>query len=145
MTKEIFVVAYEGGDGAARVLDYAIMRALKEDAGLMLVHVLEWSPYQFLSAEELSERHGRRKIELGRAKEAIIDPAMARCEAAGVPVQSWMHYGSVPELVIDAAKKSGATAIFVGRSGANSIGARIFGSTPLAIAQIATVPTIIVP
>lgn len=145
MTKEIFVVAYEGGDDGGRVLDYAIARAAREDAALLIVHVLEWSPYKFLTAEELSERHARRKTEMIRAEEAILAPAVAKAAAAGVGAETWMHYGSVPELVVKKAAEIGASAIFVGRSGANSIEARIFGSVPLAIAQIATVPTIIVP
>ena len=48
MSKEIFVVAYEGADDST-LLNYAIERARKEDATLHIVHVLEWSPYTFLT------------------------------------------------------------------------------------------------
>ncbi|SER52011.1 Nucleotide-binding universal stress protein, UspA family [Tranquillimonas rosea] len=145
MSNEVFVVAYEGGGGGSNVLDYAIARAKKEGAELRLVHVLEWSPYQFLTPEELEERHARRNDEVRRAQAHIIDPAIEKARTAGVTATGDLSYGSVVPLVAKAAKSCGASMIFVGRSGSDSIGARIFGSVPLGLAQIASVPTVIVP
>lgn len=145
MSHEIFVVAYEGEEGGSNVLEYAITRAKKDDASLMLVHVLEWSPYQFLTPEELEERHARRNQEIKRAQEVIIDPALEKCRAAGVAADATLTYGSVVPLVAKAAAQCKASMIFVGRSGSNTFGARIFGSVPLGLAQVASVPTVIVP
>jgi len=52
---------------------------------------------------------------------------------------------TVVEQIADIAARSSAAMIFVGRSGSNSISARVFGSVPLGLAQIAPVPTVIVP
>ncbi|MGF1551623.1 MAG: universal stress protein [Paracoccaceae bacterium] len=146
MSQETFVVAYEGATNGSAVLDYAIERARREGASLLLVHVLEWSPYQFLTPQELEERHARRTEELRRAEEAIMTPALAKVREAGVEAEGEIAYGSTVPIVAEAATKAGATMIFVGRSGANSsLGARIFGSTPLGLAQVASVPTVIVP
>lgn len=145
MTSEIFVVAYEGDPEDPGVLDYAIARAKAEDAKLLLVHILEWSPYSFLTPQELEERHGRRKQELARANETVMAPALAKCEAAGVAADGLIRYGQVVELIVEETKKAGASVIFVGRSGSNAIAARVFGSVPLGLAQIAPVPTVIVP
>lgn len=145
MSHEVFVVAYEGEDGGSNVLDYAISRARKDNASLMLVHVLEWSPYQFLTPEELEERHARRSQEIKRAQEVIIEPALEKCRAAGIEADASLTYGSVVPLVAKAATDCAASMIFVGRSGSNTIGARIFGSVPLGLAQVASVPTVIVP
>ncbi|WP_018632510.1 universal stress protein [Neomegalonema perideroedes] len=145
MTQETFVVAYEGGADSDRVLSYAISRAQRGGAKLVLAHILEWSPYAFLTQEELAERHARRKKEMARAQEAILAPAVEKVRAAGLEAQAELRYGSVPELIVDIAKETNAALIFVGRAGSSSIAARIFGSVPLALAQIAPVPTVIVP
>lgn len=144
MPQELYVVAYEG-DGKHNVLDYATEQAKKSGAALHILHVLEWSPYTFLTPEELEERHARRTEELGRAKSAVIDPALDRARAAGIEAEGEIRYGSVVDLVVDTAKKRNAAMIFVGRTGTNTLGARIFGSVPLGLAQIAPVPTVIVP
>lgn len=145
MAKKTYVVAYEGDEDGTRVLDAAIEHARQADGRLNIVHILEWSPYQFLTPEEIEERSGRRKQELSRAQESLLDPAIQKARDAGVEVTSTLQFGAVAKLVAQAAEDCDASAIFVGRSGSDSIGARIFGSVPLALAQIATVPTIIIP
>ena len=106
LSQETYVVAYEGDDRS--VLDFAIKRAKSNDARVHIVHILEWSPYSFLTQEELAERHTRRKQELARAEESILAPALSHAREAGVA-------------------------------------ARIFGSVPIALAQLSTVPVVIVP
>lgn len=144
MPQELYVVAYEGDD-KSNVLDYAVGQAKKSGAALHILHVLEWSPYSFLTPEELEERHARRNEELGRARSAVIDPALERARAAGVEAEGDIRYGSVVDLVVDTAKEMDAAMIFVGRTGGNALTARIFGSVPLGLAQVAPVPTVIVP
>lgn len=144
MSQESYVVAYEGKD--LKVLDFAIQRAAIAGASLHLVHILEWSPYSFLTPEELEERHKRRGEELSRAEQAIMAPAVARAKDAGIEaVTSELGYGSVVELVAKIARERAATFIYVGRSGSSAIARRVFGSVPLGLAQISTVPVVIVP
>ncbi|MBU2959663.1 universal stress protein [Citreicella sp. C3M06] len=145
MSSDTFIVAFEGAPDNPGVLEYAIHRAKTEGASLLLVHILEWSPYRFLTPEELAERHGRRKQELARADQVVMQPALARAEAAGVPAKGVIRYGQVVELILEETKKAQATAIFVGRSGSQSMAARVFGSVTLGLAQLAPVPTVIVP
>ena len=144
MPEETYVVAYEG-DERHGTLDYATAQAAKSGAALHILHVLEWSPYSFLTAEELDQRHKRRREEMQRAETAIIAPALDRARAAGVPAEGEIRYGQVVEIVVETAEKIGASMIFVGRAGGNALGARIFGSVPLGLAQLAPVPTVIVP
>lgn len=145
MNREVFLVAYEDGEHSDRVLSYAISRAKKDGASIMLAHILQWSPYSFLTPEELAERHKRRQEEMTRAQTAIVDPAVEKVKAAGLEVTTALRYGGVVELIAEMATESGASMIFVGRSGAGSIAARVFGSVPIGLAQIAPVPTVIVP
>ena len=86
-----------------------------------------------------------RKQEMLRAQEIIIDPAVEKARKAGIEATGELRYGTVVEQIADIAARSSAAMIFVGRSGSNSISARVFGSVPLGLAQIAPVPTVIVP
>ncbi len=145
MAQETFVVALDSDADARRVLDYAIRRAKSDGSRLVILHVLEWSPYSFLTPEELEERHTQRQQELSRAREAITDPAVKRAKDAGIEAEGELQYGNPVRILAKAAESHDATLVFVGRSGSDSIGARIFGSVPLGLAQLCTVPIVIVP
>ena len=56
-----FVVGYDGSEESRRAVDFAASQAKTSGAGLVVAHVLEWSPYSFLTPEELAERHKRRE------------------------------------------------------------------------------------
>ena len=142
MSKRIFVVAY-GGDKRA-VVNLAATHARREGAKLHIVHVLEWSPYSFLTPQELEERHARRKKEMARAEEAVMAPVLTELRASGVEAEGEILYGSAVELILQVAQEQDAALIFVGR-GETTLGARVFGSVSIGLAQAAPVPTVIVP
>ena len=100
MSSETFIVAYEGEEGDTPTLDYAIERARKDGAGLLVVHILEWSPYSFLTPDEIEERHGRRKQEMTRAREIVLDPAVAKVKAAGLVGSAELRYGNVVDKIV---------------------------------------------
>ena len=143
MAAEIFVVAYDGID--RNPVDYAATRAKASGATLCLVHVLQWSPYSFLTPEELEERKMRRRQELERAKTALVDPIVAELKAAGIEIESEIRFGSPTAAILDLATDKGACQIFVGRSSKSGIENKIFGSVTLGLAQAAKIPTVIVP
>ena len=82
------VVGFDGSESANRALDFAVDRAKAQGGSVLLVHVLEWSHYSFLTPTELEERHKRRSEELARAQSALIDPVLSRLGDAGVPVEA---------------------------------------------------------
>ncbi len=143
MADEVFVVAYDGFDRS--VVDYGVVRAKASGAKLHLVHVLLWSPYSFLTPEELDERKMRRRQELDRAKTHLLDPLVKEIAAQGIIVDCRILFGSPTELILKVAEEKKAAMIFVGRSSKTSVQNRIFGSVTLGLAQGATIPTVIVP
>ncbi|MBU2956475.1 universal stress protein [Paracoccus sp. 1_MG-2023] len=144
MSRKI-VVGFDGSDASRRALDFAITRAKAQGDSIIIAHVLEWSPYSFLTQTELEERHRRRKEELQRAETAILDPEMKRVQSAGVPVTTAMRYGHIAETLCRIAKDEGAALIFIGRMGESGIAARLFGSVAATLAQVSPVPVTIVP
>lgn len=144
MSRKI-VVGFDGSEASRRALDFAISRAKAQGDSIVIAHVLEWSPYSFLTPNELEERHKRRTEELQRAEQAIIQPVVKTVEAAGIPVSTTMKYGHIAETLCQIATDEGAALIFIGRMGHSGLSSRIFGSVAGTLAQVAPVPVTIVP
>lgn len=142
---QTIVVGYDGSESANRALDFAVDRAKAQGGSVLIAHVLEWSPYSFLTPTELEERHKRRNEELARAQGAVIDPAIARCKDAGIPVEGTVKYGHIAEVICDIAREASAGQVVIGRTGHSSLSSRIFGSVAGSLAQAAPVPVTIVP
>jgi nucleotide-binding universal stress UspA family protein len=140
-----YVVAFDGSPAAQRAVDYAVERSKTSGASILIAHVLEWSPYSFLTPEEVAERHMRRTEELARAKSAIVEPVVASLKGKGVSVASDMRYGNVPDTLVAIAQETGAAQIIIGRTGQSTIVARLFGSVAGTLAQMSPVPVTIVP
>jgi nucleotide-binding universal stress UspA family protein len=140
-----YLVACDGSPSSERAVAYAVEQARHNGGSVLIAHVLEWSPYSFLTPEELEERHKRRGEELARAKTALIDPILESISADDVEVDSVIKYGHVAETLADIATESGSTQLIIGRTGESSIKARVFGSVVATLAQIAPVPCTIVP
>lgn len=142
---ETYLVAYDGSDAARRAVDLALSRAKASNGRLLIAHVLEWSPYSFLTQEELAERHKRRSSELDRAAKAVMKPLQEALKDSGVKIDTVIKYGHVADTLCDIAKTEGATQIFIGRTGQTTIVERFFGSVAGTLAQISPVPCTIVP
>jgi nucleotide-binding universal stress UspA family protein len=141
MEQDVFLVAYDGRD--QHPVDFAVARALKQNARLLIAHILEWSPYSFLTTAELAERHKTREQELARAEEQLMRPILAKVRGAGATAEGELRYGDVIDLICALAKEKSAAMIFVGRS--SSLSNRVFGSVTSGVAQCAPVPVVIVP
>ena len=141
----LYVVAYDGSPASHRAIDFAVDCAERAGAELLIAHVLEWSPYSFLTPEEVEERHTRRTEELERAKTAVIDPIVESLAAKGITPRTVIRYGHVAEVLSDIATKEGASQIFVGRTGHTGVAGRLFGAVTISLAQAAPVPCTIVP
>lgn len=140
-----FVAAYDGSASSRRAVDHALVQAKASGATLVVSHVLEWSPYSFLTPDEIAERHKRRQEELNRAESAILQPLLQEVGGEGVPIETEVRFGHIAETLVAIAKQRGATQIFVGRTGDSSVMTRLFGSTAGTLAQISPVPCTIVP
>jgi nucleotide-binding universal stress UspA family protein len=139
------VVGFDESAGAQRALDFAVKMAKAQGAGIVVAHVLEWSPYSFLTPMEIEERHKRRGEELARAESALLAPVVKKLESSGVAVTTALRYGHIAETLCDIAEKEGASQMVIGRTGHSSLPSRLFGSVAGGLAQSAPVPLTIVP
>lgn len=139
------LVGYDNSTVSERALRFAADRAKAGGHGLLIAHVLEWSPYSFLTPEEIEERHGRRQVELERAENAVLKPAVKSLEGSGLQVESVIKYGHVADTLCKIAADRKVSQIVIGRVGEAGLSARLFGSVAGSLAQAAPVPVTIVP
>lgn len=144
MSRKI-LVGYDGSPASRRALEFAIDRAKARSEGVLLAHVLEWSPYSFLTPNELEERHRRRQEELDRAEAAILKPAIEAVSSSGVQIETVLKYGHIAETLCKLAESHDVSLVMIGRTGDSALSTRIFGSVAGTLAQIAPVPVTIVP
>ncbi|MBO9465542.1 universal stress protein [Tropicibacter sp. R15_0] len=139
------VVGYDGSDSAKAALAFAVDQAKTQGSSIVVAHILEWSPYSFLTPTEIEERHKRRGEELDRAEAAILAPAVAGLQDSGLAIETALKYGNIATTLGDIAKESGADQIVIGRNGEPGLSSRVFGSVAISLAQSAPVPVTIVP
>ncbi|WP_417280392.1 universal stress protein [Celeribacter sp.] len=144
MTQKI-IVAFDGSDSAVRALEFAIERARALKGEILVAHVLEWSPYSFLTPQEIEERHARRRAELDRAEQAILGPLKTRYADSGVPFETEIHYGHVAEVLLKLVKRENTVQLVIGRSGHGRITRRVFGSVASSLAQSCPIALTILP
>lgn len=142
---DIYIVAYDGRDASRRAALFAAERAQLAHAHLHLVHVLEWSPYSFLTPDELAERHNRRTAEIERAQHHLLDPIQQELTQAGHTVTIEVRYGSVAKTINEVASEKNAKIIYLAKSNDSKLASLLLGSVPSALIQIATIPVAVVP
>lgn len=143
MTQDLYVVGYDGND--KQVVDVAVKHAKKAEAAIHIVHVLEWSPYAFLTPEEIEDRHRVREEELARAKTEVMQPVLDAVRTAGLSVTGDVHFGAAVSILRDIANQKNAQLLFVARNSAPTLTSKLFGSVAIGLAQSTTVPLVIVP
>lgn len=139
------VVGLDGSGAGGPAVSYA--KELAKAVGgaeLLLVFVIEWSPYSFQTPEENAERHKRREEEIAKAKERIVDPAVSALSSDGIPVRGIVRHGNVADTLDLVARDEEAKQIVVARTDPQSLTSRIFGSSTANLVMHASVPVTVV-
>ncbi|WP_068111237.1 universal stress protein [Tropicimonas marinistellae] len=144
MSRKI-VLGFDDSESAKSALAFASGLAKVEGADLVIAHVLEWSPYSFLTPEELEERHKRRKEELDRAEKALLGPVIEELGQQGINASTELRYGHIAETLCKIIEETSASQVVIGRTGHSSLSSRLFGSVAGSLAQASPVPVTIVP
>ena len=142
---ETFLVGVDGSEGGQRAVDFATARAKSSGASIVIAYVIEWSPYSFMTPEELEERHKQHDEEIAKAKTQVIDALVAAVHAQGMQVKGVVRHGHAAEALCQIAKEEKATQLFVGRRGISKLKAMLFGSISGSLVQISPIPVTVVP
>jgi nucleotide-binding universal stress UspA family protein len=146
MSQTTLIVGLDGSDAGKRALDFAKARAkLIGDCLILLVYVIEWSPFSFQTAEENEKRHVRREEEMDLARERILTPALEAAKTEGLTVEGIVKHGDVADILEGLAKKHEASQIIVGRVGQRGLKERLFGGVTGRLVAASSVPITIIP
>lgn len=140
-----YFVGLDGSEPAKRAARYAAEQASHAGGKLVLVHVIEWSGYQFMGPEEVAERSKMHDEEINAAIQSVIKPIIEELSVVSHDIDTVVRHGHAASTLIELAGELGASHIFLGRRGESRIKALLFGSTAHAVAQVSTVPVTIVP
>lgn len=144
MTTKI-VIGLDGTSTGERAVEFAKDLATRiGECELLVVYVIEWSPFTFQTPEENAQRHKRREEEITLAKTRVIEPAVEALKAAGFDSRGIVRHGDVAETLNDITVENGGSQIVVGRSSADGIKKRIFGSSTQNLVMHADVPVTVV-
>ncbi len=143
--EQVFLVGIDCSKCSQRALDYAAGLAKANKARLVVVHVIEWSPYSFNTPMENEVRHKRREDELERAHAEIVDPVVQDLRGQGIDAEGLIRHGHAAETINQLAAEVGATNLIIGRKGTSGIKSHLFGSVPSTLVQIAELPVTVVP
>ena len=140
------LVGLDGSAPGERALAHGKMLArLIGECELILVYVIEWSPYEFHTPQELDERHKRREEELAQAHAHILEPARKATEAEGFKVETVVRHGDPVSILEELAVSRGAAQIVIGRTGHRGMRERLFGGVSGRLIASASVPVTIIP
>jgi nucleotide-binding universal stress UspA family protein len=139
------VIGLDGHESGERVLDYGKrMAGLIGDCELLVVYVVEWSPYSFQTPEENAQRHKRREEEISLAMARVVDPALAKLKESGVKGRGVVRHGHVADILNAIAKEEKAEQIIVGRASSQGLVDRLFGSSTSTLVMSAHVPVTVI-
>ena len=135
----MFVVGYDGTEGAQRALEAAI--DLARPLGESLVVAFAAQPPgrsvgdEYRTHQEALEERGR----------AVTGAAVARATEAGVAAEAVVADRKVVDLLLDLADEHSARAIIVGTYGESPLRGAVLGSTPHKLLHLSRVPVLAVP
>ena len=143
--KDIMLVGIDGSPESQRAATFAAGRAKLNNAHLIVVYVIEWSPYTFNTPEENEVRHKRREEEISVAQERVLDPLLKQLRDLSVEVSGVMRHGHPAQVLNDLAADHGAIQTFIGRRGHSRLKNLLFGSVASDLVQTSRVPVTVVP
>jgi len=139
------VIGLDGSGSGDRAVAYAKkMAKLIGSCELIIVYVIEWSPYSFQTAEENAKRHARREEEISSAFNRMVDPAVMALNADGFQARGVVKHGDVADLLNAVAVEERADQIIVARSSEHGFVKRMFGSSTANLVMDSSVPVTVV-
>lgn len=139
------VIGLDGQSSGDKALAFAKeLAAHTSDCELIVVYVIEWSPFSFQTAEENAERHKRREEEIDIAMDRVVTPAVTLLTDAGLSARAVVRHGDVADTIDRIAHEEGANQIIVARTSDGGLTSRLFGSSTANLVMNARVPVTVV-
>ena len=142
---DILLAGIDGGTPSGNAVDMAKRQAVAVGGKLLIVYVVEWSPYTFNTPEENEQRKKQYDAEIKAAQERVLEPLLVAMKKEGVDAEGVVRHGNPAQMINRIAKERGAAQVFVGRRGAKGVKEMLFGSVTANLVQTSPVPVTVVP
>ena len=142
---EVMIVGVDGSEPGMRAAEFAANVASAHNAKLLLVYVIEWSPYTFNTPEENEQRHSRRELEIEAANLSVLQPLVEKLSGCSASIEGLVLHGHPAKMLNRVAQDNAASQIFIGRTGGSGISQLLFGSVASNLVQTAAVPVTVIP
>lgn len=144
MTSSI-LVGIDDSETSLRAAEFAASVARSQDVQLLVVYVIQWSPFAFNTLEENEFRHKRREEEVKEAHSKVLAPILKQLSEAGTNVEGFVRHGRPAELLNYLVGEKDISQIFIGRTGASGLKGLMFGSVASNLVQTTSVPITVIP
>lgn len=141
----IALIAFDGSENAMRAID-EVLNAL--DASKLHVQLLNVCESVQISELILSQDPASTMLNINKAHEeaglALLTPAKARLESAGVAFDSYVCSGKPAEVIIDFSHKHRCDLIVMGTRGMSAIKSLLLGSVAHKVIHLTEKPLLLV-
>lgn len=145
MSAKPVLVGFDGSGASREALEYATEFARRFDAPVVIIHVIDWSPFQFQTLEDNEQQPVWRRQQIQADREELFPPVLAALAEAGVEAEAQVKFGHPAEVLAAEAKERDALALVVGKTGLSKVKNLLFGSTASNAALLSERPVIVVP
>lgn len=137
------LVPVDGSDNALRAVHYAVKVAKGHKSASL--HLLLVNPEPVVYGE-IALYVDRSKVEQARREhgEAMLKPAVAAAEAAGVRFAQEILVGDVPQVIAHRAEELGCDVIVMGTRGLGVLGGLMLGSVASKVVHLTKLPVTLV-
>jgi nucleotide-binding universal stress UspA family protein len=140
------VVGVDTSEASRRAVQFACrLHSTGAIDGVLLVHVVPWSPFSWVTPEENERRHVERQHEIDAAQKLVLEPLLELAKDCGIEAEAMVRHGDPVEVLEDLARDEEARLLVIGRTGDTGLRQRIFGGLPSHLVQSADVPVVVVP
>jgi len=144
MMKSI-LVGIDDSDPSKRAAEFAAAVARSQNAKLLVVYVIQWTPFAFNTLEENESRHKRHEEEIETASLKVLTPILNNLSKYGTNIEGFVRHGRPAELLTHIADERNISQIVIGRTGASGLKDIMFGSVASKMVQRSSVPITVVP
>ncbi len=140
---ENILVPLDGSEHSEKALDFAAAIAVKFDAGLHLLQVIEHTevPKALLRFAEAEHLPGPPTYIHETVAKGILEGGMARAKEAGIAkVESTLERGDAAQTILEQAQKLGVDLIVLGSRGLGNVEGLLLGSVSHKVGQMAPCP-----
>lgn len=145
MSSKPVVLGFDGSEASRKAMGFTATFAHRFDARVVVVHVIDWSPFEFQTHEDNEMQSVRRRQQIQADREELFPPVLAALAEAGLEAEAMVLFGHPAEVLSAEAKARDALALVVGKTGMSRVKKLLFGSTASNAALLCERPVIVVP